>query len=362
MSNFKKIKTILASGGLLSIFVMNSMATAIAADKAAFVYVAHKSDYGWSYSHDIGRVKSEKALQGKFKTSFIENITDNAGSERTFRQLAQQGNKVIFATTFGYMNSIEKVAKQFPNTIFMHANGYKTAKNVGVYDIRTYEGSYLQGVLAGQKTKSNILGVVAPFPIPEVIRDINAYTLGAQSVNPKIKTKVVWINTWFDPGKEREAAFALMSQNADVLSQVTNSPAVVQAAQEKGKYAFGWNSDMGKYAPKGHLAATILDWEKIYTPVLKQVHNKTWKPTSTWYGIKEGAIDLQAFGPMVTDIEKRNVTAVRDKIKNGQYVVFSGPLYLQNGTLKLEKGKHLSNEELMGMNYFVKGVDANFPK
>ena len=206
------------------------------------------------------------------------------------------------------------------------------------------------------------MGVVAPFPIPEVIRDINAYTLGAQSVNPKIKTKIVWINTWFDSGKEHEAALALISQNADILSQVTNSPAVVKAAQEKGKFAFGWNSDMGKFAPKGHLAASVLYWEKIYTPVLQQVHNKTWKPGSTWYGVKEGAIDITGFGPMVSKNEKMKVLAVRDKIRNGQYIVFSGPLYKQDGTLLLGKGKHLSNTQLMSMNYFVKGVDAAYPK
>lgn len=347
---------------LLSAFLLLSTGTAYANEKAAFVYVAHKNDYGWSYSHDIGRLKAEKALNGKFKTSFIENISDNAGSERTYRSLAQQGNKVIFATTFGYMNTIEKVAKQFPNTIFMHTSGYKTAKNVGVYDIRTYEGSYLQGVLAGYKTKTNIIGVVAPFPIPEAIRDINAYTLGAQSVNPNIKTKVVWINTWFDPGKEREAALALISQKADVLSQVTNSPAVAQAAQEKGKYAFGWNSDMSKFAPKAHLAASVLHWEKIYTPVLQSVANKKWKSGALWYGIKEGAIDLQNFGPMVNMDEKNKVLAVRNNIRNGKYVVFSGPIYNQNGSLILEKGKHLSDKQLMTMNYFVKGVDSPYPK
>ena len=207
--------------------------TVYAQDKAAFVYLGPTSDHGWSYSHDQGRIKAEKILAGKFKTSYIENVPETADAERVIRNLAQQGNKVIFGTSFGYMNAMEKVARQFPNTVFMHATGYKQAKNLGVYELRTYEGAYLLSVLAGQKTKTNIIGVVASFPIPEVVRNINAYTLGAQSVNPKVSTKVIWANTWFNPGKERDAAMALIAQKADVLMQNTDSPAVVQAAQQK---------------------------------------------------------------------------------------------------------------------------------
>ena len=258
-TGLKKLVGVLMASGVMG---MAAVANVQAQDKAAFVYIGPTSDHGWTYSHDQGRIKAEKTLAGKYKTSYIENVPETADAERVIRNLAQQGNKVIFATSFGYMNAMEKVSKQFPNTVFMHATGYKQGKNLGVYDVRTYEGAYMLGVVAGQKTKNNVLGVVASFPIPEVIRNINAYTLGAQSVNPKIKTKVIWVNSWFNPGKERDAALALIAQGADVLMQNTDSPAVVQAAEQKGVFAFGWDSDMSKFGPKAHLAASVLHWEK----------------------------------------------------------------------------------------------------
>ena len=256
MLNMSKHKKIMKKFSLpviaAAIMGLGISSQSFAVDKAAFVYIGPTSDHGWTYSHDQGRIKAEKALGGKFKTTYIENVPETADAERVIRNLAQQGNKVIFATSFGYMNQMEKVAKQFPNTVFMHATGYKQGKNLGIYDVRTYEGAYMLGVVAGQTTKTNTLGVVASFPIPEVVRNINAYTLGAQSVNPKVKTKVIWVNSWFNPGKERDAALALISQKADVLMQNTDSPAVVQAAQQKGVYAFGWDSDMSKFGPKAH--------------------------------------------------------------------------------------------------------------
>lgn len=333
-----------------------------AVEKAAFVYIGPTSDHGWTYSHDQGRMKAEKALAGKFKTSYIENVPETADAERVLRNLAQQGNKVIFATSFGYMNQMEKVAKQFPNTVFMHATGYKQGKNLGVYDVRTYEGAYLLGVIAGQKTKSNILGVVASFPIPEVVRNINAYTLGAQSVNPKIKTKVIWVNSWFNPGKERDASLALISQKADVLMQNTDSPAVVQAAQQKGVFAFGWDSDMSKFGPKAHLAASVLHWEKIYTPAMQQVLNKTWKPSQIWYGIKQDAVRIESFGPSVPANVKASALAAQTAIHNGTLHPFKGPIYKQNGSLAQAKGGFISDANLSKMNYYVKGVEGALPK
>lgn len=342
--------------------VLTALTAAHAADKAAFVYIGPTSDHGWTYSHDQGRIKTEKALAGKYKTSYIENVPETADAERVIRNLAQQGNKVIFATSFGYMNSIEKVAKQFPNTIFMHATGYKQGKNLGVYDVRTYEGGYMLGVVAGQKTKTNILGVVGSFPIPEVVRNINAYTLGAQSVNPKIKTKVIWVNSWFNPGKERDAALALIAQGSDVLMQNTDSPAVVQAAQQKGVYAFGWDSDMSKFGPKAHLAASVLHWEKIYTPTLNQVNSKTWKPSSIWYGVKQKAVDIESFGPSVPANVKASALKVRDSILSGTLHPFSGPILKQDGSVLVAKGKFLNDAALSKMNYYVKGVEGSLPK
>ena len=336
--------------------------TVQAAEKAAFVYLGPTSDHGWTYAHDQGRIKAEKALAGKFKTTYIENVPETADAERVVRNLAQQGNKVVFGTSFGYMNAMEKVSKQFPNTIFMHATGYKQGKNLGVYELKTFEGAYLLGVVAGQKSKTNTIGVVASFPIPEVVRNINAYTLGAQSVNPKIKTKVIWANTWFNPGKEREAALALIAQGADVLMQNTDSPAVVQAAQQKGVYAFGWNSDMTKFGPKAHLGAAVLHWEKIYEPVMKQVLSKTWKPTAMKYGVQEGAVNIENFGPEVTPAMKTKALAARDGLKKGQIHPFMGPIYKQDGSLLVAKGKSLTEQQLSQMNYYVKGVEGSLPK
>lgn len=355
-TGFKTIVGMLLAGGLMV------TSTTQAQDKAAFVYIGPTSDHGWTYAHDQGRIKAEKALGDKYKTSYIENVPETADAERVIRNLAQQGNKVIFATSFGYMNAVEKVSKQFPNTVFMHATGYKQGKNMGVYDVRTYEGAYMLGVVAGQKSKNNVLGVVASFPIPEVVRNINAFTLGAQSTNPKITTKVIWVNSWFNPGKERDAALALIAQGADVLMQNTDSPAVVQAAEQKGVYAFGWDSDMSKFGPKAHLAASVLHWEKIYTPTMTQVSNKTWKPSAIWYGVKQKAVDIENFGPAVTPEIKAKAIAARDGILKGTVHPFAGPLFKQDGSQIIAKGKTLDDATLSKMNYYVKGVEGVLPK
>lgn len=357
-----RLKSMIGGTLLSQAVLLGNIGVAQAQDKAAFVYIGPTSDHGWSYSHDQGRIKAEKALAGKYKTSFIENVPETADAERVIRNLAQQGNKVIFATSFGYMNAMEKVSKQFPNTVFMHATGYKQGKNLGLYDVRTYEGAYLLGVVAGQKTKSNTLGVVGSFPIPEVVRNINAYTLGAQSVNPKIKTKVVWVSSWFNPGKERDAALALISQGADVLMQNTDSPAVVQAAEQKGVFAFGWDSDMSKFGAKAHLAASVLHWEKIYIPTMIQVSNKTWKSGALWYGVKQDAVNIENFGPSVPASVKTKALSVRDAIHKGTLHPFQGPIFKQDGSSILPKGKILDDASLGKMNYYVKGVDGVLPK
>ncbi|MEN8991607.1 BMP family ABC transporter substrate-binding protein [Avibacterium paragallinarum] len=359
VTRLKKMALIFSAAGLCGAGLITQLH---AADKAAFVYIGPTSDHGWTYSHDQGRIKAQKALAGKYTTTHIENVPETADAERVIRNLAQQGNKVIFGTSFGYMNQMEKVAKQFPNTVFMHATGYKQGKNLGVYDVRTYEGAYMLGVVAGQQTKSNILGVVGSFPIPEVIRNINAYTRGAQSVNPKIKTKVIWVNSWFNPGKERDAALALISQKADVLMQNTDSPAVVQAAQQKGVYAFGWDSDMSKFGPKAQLAASVLHWEKIYTPVMQQVANKTWKASAIWYGVKQDAVKIEAFAPFLAPAVKQKALGVQAAIQTGKLHPFAGPVYKQDGSLALPQGKNMSDADLNKMNYYVKGVEGVLPK
>ena len=358
---FKKGAIALLSSSLLSLGLM-AQASAAEPVKAAFIYIGPTGDHGWTYSHDQGRIAAEAKLKGAVKTSYIENVGETADAERVMRNLAQQGNKVIFATSFGYMNQMAKVAKIYPNTIFMHATGYKTDKNMGTYDVHTYEGAYMLGVVAGKTTKTNKLGVVASFPIPEVVRNINAYTLGARSVNPKVTTQVIWVNSWFDPGKERDAALALISQGSDTLMQNTDSPAVVQAAEQKGVHAFGWDSNMSKFGPKAQLAASVIHWETIYSKVLTDVINKTWKTSKIWWGVSHGAIDIENFGPDVTPDVKKAALDVRESIRTGKFHPFTGPLLDQGGKEILPKGKVMSDDDLSKMNYYVQGVEGVLPK
>jgi basic membrane protein A and related proteins len=330
--------------------------------KAAFVYIGPTGDHGWTYSHDEARKALEAQSGGKVQTTFVENVPETADSERVFRDLAQKGNKVIFGTSFGYMNQMVKVAKAFPKTVFLHATGYKTAPNLGVYDVRTYEGAYMLGVVAGKMSKGNKLGVVGSIPIPEVIRNVNAFTLGARSVNPAITTRVVWVNSWFDPGKEREAALALISQGCDVLMQNTDSPAVVQAAQEKGVMAFGWDSDMTKFGGKAHLAASELNWEVLYKKVTDEVAAGTWKSGDLWWGVKEGAINIADFGPAVPADVKKLAEERRDAIKAGKLHPFAGPIKDQSGKVFVAAGKTYSDGDLKKMNFYVEGVEGAIPK
>ena len=350
---------------LITVLALSSLTLAHAAEplKAGFVYIGPTGDHGWSYSHDQGRKMLEAQSGGKVKTTFVESVPETADAERVFRDLAKKGNKIIFATSFGYMNQMVKVAKAFPKTVFMHATGYKTAPNLGVYDVRTYEGAYLLGVVAGKMSKGNKLGIVASIPIPEVIRNINAFTLGARSVNPKITTRAIWVNGWFDPGKEREAALALISQGCDVLMQNTNSPAVVQAAQEKGAMAFGWNSDMSKFGGKAHLAAVNLNWGVIYKKVVAEVQAGTWKTGNLWLGVKDGAVNIDHFGPTVPADVKKLAEERRDAIKSGKLHPFTGPLKDQAGKEFLAAGKVYSDDDLkQKMNFFVQGVEGSVPK
>ncbi len=350
-----------AAAGLLALTCITG-ATAAEPLKAGFVYIGPTGDHGWTYSHDVGRKQVEAQSSGKVQTSFVENVPETADAERVFRDMAQKGHKVVFATSFGYMNQMVKVAKAFPNTVFMHATGYKTGKNLGVYDVRTYEGAYMLGVVAGKMSKGNKLGVVASIPIPEVIRNINAFTLGARSVNPAITTRAIWVNSWFDPGKEREAALALIAQGCDVLMQNTDSPAVVQTAQEKGVLAFGWDSDMSKFGGKAQLAASILHWGVIYKKTLDDVAAGTWKSGDIWWGVKEGAVNIDNFGPAVPAAVKKLAEERRDALKAGTLHPFTGPLKDQTGKLVLAAGKTYTDPELKQMNFYVEGVEGAIPK
>lgn len=330
--------------------------------KVGFVYVGPVGEAGWTFAHDLGRRALEAAFPGKVKTTFIESVPEGADAERVIRSLAQGGHKVIFTTSFGYMDSTLKVARQFPRVVFQHATGYKTAANAGTYDVRTYEGAYLAGVVAGRMSKSGRLGVVGSHPIPEVIRNINAYTVGARSVNPAATTRVIWVNSWFDPGKERQAALTLLAQGADVLMQNTDSPAVLQAAQEKGAYAFGWDSDMAAYGPGAQLAASEINWGVWYTKVVGEVLEGKFEPKQqVWYGLKEGAIDLGRFGAMLPADVKELIAERRKGIIDATRPVFGGPLRNQAGKEVVAAGQAMSDKDKLAMNYYLEGVEGTVP-
>ena len=329
--------------------------------KIAFAYVGPVGDGGWSFAHDNGRKAIEKEFGDKVVTSFVESVPESADAERVLRDLAGQGNKLIFGTTFGYMESIQKIAGDLKDVKFEHATGYKTAENVRTYDSRTYEGAYMAGVIAGAMTKSNTLGVVGSVPIPEVIRNINSFTMGAQSVNPKVKTKVVWVNEWFSPPKETEAATALINGGADVLFQNTDSPAVLKTAQDKGKRAFGWDSDMTAYGPKAHLASAVINWGPYYTKAVTEALEGKWTTGASWWGVKEGAIDIVSIADDVPADIKTKVADVKKGLADGSFSIWKGPLVDNAGKEILAKDAVADDKFLGGVNFYVKGVEGKVP-
>jgi len=330
--------------------------------KIAFAYVGPTGDGGWTFAHDNGRKALEKELGDKIQTSFVENVPEAADAERVFRDMVGQGNKLIFGTTFGYMEPMLKVATDNPGVRFEHATGYKQSENMRTYDTRTYEGAYMAGVIAGGMTKSNTLGVVGSVPIPEVIRNINSFTLGAQSVNPNVKTKVVWVNKWFDPPKETEAAQSLINGGADVLMQNTDSPAVLQTAEKAGKYAFGWDSDMTAYGPKAHLASSQINWAPYYIKATKEALDGSWKGGgNTWWGVKEGAIDLVAVSDKVPADLKAKLDKARAGLKDGSFSIWKGPIMSNDGKEVLAAGATADDKFLGGINFYVKGVEGQVP-
>ena len=330
--------------------------------KIAFAYVGPVGDGGWTFAHDNARKAIEKEFGDKVKTSFVENVPESADAERVLRDMASQGNKLIFGTTFGYMEPMLKVAPDFKDVKFEHATGYKQADNMRTYDSRTYEGAYMAGIIAGKMTKSNTLGIVASIPIPEVIRNINAFTLGAQSTNPKVKTKVVWVNGWFDPPKETEAATALINGGADVLFQNTDSPAVLKTAEAKGKRAFGWDSDMTAYGPKAHLASAIINWGPYYIKATKEALDGSWKGGGgVWYGVKEGAIDIVSIAEDVPADTKAKVEEVKKGLADGSFVIWKGPITDNTGKPMVAKDAAADDKYLSGLNVYVKGVEGKVP-
>ena len=329
--------------------------------KIAFAYVGPVGDGGWTFAHDNGRKAVEKEFGDKVVTSFVEKVPESADAERVIRDMAGQGNKLIFGTTFGYMEPMLKVAADSKDVKFEHATGYKTADNLRTYDSRTYEGAYMAGVIAGRMTQSNVLGVVASVPIPEVLRNLNSFTLGAQSTNPKITTKVVWVNDWFNPPKETEAATALINAGADVLFQNTDSPAVLKTAQEKGKRAFGWDSDMTAYGPKAHLGSAIINWAPYYIKAVGEALDGKWSTGQAWWGVKEGAIDLVSLAEDVPADAKAKLEEVKAGLKAGTFPIWKGPISDNTGKEVLAADQVADDKFLSGINFYVKGVEGKVP-
>src|SRR3954463_3277119 len=329
--------------------------------KIGFIYVSPIGDAGWTHQHDIARLAMEKNLGGKVTTKFIESVPEGADAERVIRELAQSGNQLIFTTSFGYMNPTLKVAQQFPNVHFEHATGYKTAKNVGTYNARFYEGRYLAGIVAGKMTKTNVAGYVAGFPIPEVVMGINAFARGMRTVNPKAEVKVVWVNSWFDPGRESEAANTLIAQGADVLTHHTDSTAVVQAAEAKKVMAVAYHSDMSKYGPNAQITAVTHVWDRYYSERAQAVLDGKWKPDHLWGGIKVGMIQMGPFGKAVPkDVQDLEKKAEAD-IESGKLHPFTGPMKENDGKERLAAGKTILDEALSKMDYYVEGVQGKLP-
>jgi simple sugar transport system substrate-binding protein len=329
--------------------------------KIGFVYVTPVTDAGWTRQHDEGRKAVEAALPGKVKTTYVENVAEGADAERVIRDLAQQGNKLIFTTSFGYMEPTMKVARDFPDVKFESITGYKTAPNVAIANARYYEGRYLAGVAAGRMTKTHVAGYVAGFPIPEVLQGINAFTLGMRSVDPKAQVKVVWLDEWFDPPKEREAAMTLFNQDVDVISFHTGSTAVMAAAQERGKLAIAYHSDMRKVAPDAQLVAVTHHWGDYYTQRARAVQDGTWKSGSLWGGVKEGMIRVGDFGPKVPRPVQDEVIARQKDIASGKLKPFqavAADVRDNEGRVVIAKGQSLGDDQILNMNWLVEGVQG----
>ncbi|RWL49111.1 MAG: BMP family ABC transporter substrate-binding protein [Mesorhizobium sp.] len=337
-------------------------ATAEAADKlkACWVYTGPIGDFGYSYQHDQGRLQVEKALGDKVETAYLENVSEGPDADRAFERLAREKCKIIFGTSFGFMDAEVKVAKKFPKVMFEHATGYKTGKNLGIYNARFYEGRYVLGQIAAKESKKGLAGYIVSFPIPEVVMGINSFMLGAQSVNPDFKVKIVWVNSWFDPGKEADAAKALFDQGADIIVQHTDSTAALQVAEERKLHGFGQSSDMIKFAPNAQLTALTDEWGPYYISRVQAALDGTWKPDNVWLGIKDGAVKLAPFTNMPDDV-KAMAEATTKKIAGG-WNPFTGPVSKQDGSPWLKDGEVADDGTLLGMNFYVKGVDDKLPQ
>jgi basic membrane protein A len=354
-------KSLVAGAGLIAAPRLIGRANAADPFKAAWIYVGPVGDFGWSYQHDQGRKAVEAALGDGVKTTYVESVPEGADAERVLRDLAAAGNKIIFATSFGFWQPALKVAKQFSDVKFEHATGYKRADNLATYNIRFYEGRYIQGVIAGKMSKSGIVGYIGSVPIPEVIMGMNAFIAGMRSVNPKGTLKMVMINAWYDPGKEADAAKALLDQGADIIAQHTDSPAPLQTAHDRGVKGFGQASDMIKFAPDTQLTSSIDHWDDYYVSRVKAAMDGSWKSGDVWEGLKTGMLKMAPYKNMPDDV-KALAEKTEAGIKSGEIMIFMGPVKGQDGSVKIAEGQMLDDGAIAGMDWLAEGVEGQLPK
>jgi len=334
--------------------------SALAADplKVGFVYVGPVGDFGWTHGHDLGRKALEEHFGDKVKTTFVENVAEGPDADRVIRQLATSGNKLIFTTSFGFMNPTIRVAKQFPDTYFEHATGIQTAKNVSIYNARFYEGRAVIGTIAGHMTKTGKFGYIASFPIPEVVMGINAFILAARKVRPDAEIHVVWVNSWYDPGKEADATKALIDQGIDVITQHTDSPAPIQTAGSRDVLCFGQASDMTTFAPEHHATAILDVWGPYYIERVQAVLDGTWETSNVWYGFKEGMVEMAPYNENLPAEVVEAAEKVRKDIVAGAMHPFDGPIKDQSGAVKVPEGQTIPDNDLLQMDWYVEGVSA----
>jgi simple sugar transport system substrate-binding protein len=354
-------KLLIAAAAAVAVGVSGFAASAADPLKVGFIFLGPRGDFGWTYQHEVGRQAIEKKFGDKVSTTFLENVSEGPDSERSIEQLARSGHKLIFTTSFGYMDPTLKVAKKYPDVFFEHNTGYKRDKNVATYSARFYEGRYIQGQIAAKMSKAGVLGYVGSFPIPEVISGINATMLGAQSINPNIKVKIIWVNSWFDPGKEADAAKALLDQGADILMQHTDSPAAMQIASQRGAFAFGQDSDMIKFGPKTQLTAIVNNWAPYYIGRVQAALDGKWTSTDTWGGLNSTMVVMASYTNMPDDVKKM-ATQTQAAITAGTLHPFKCPVTGQDGKdVECKGGTHLDDGQILSMNFYVKGVDDKIP-
>ena len=344
----------------IMLFFVLSLPSLVLAEplKVGFVYVGPIGNAGWTYAHDQGRLAMERALGDQVRTSYVDNVHEGPEAERVIEQLARSGHKLIFTTSLGFMNPTLNVARRYPDVIFEHATGDRRAKNVGTYNARFYEGRYLTGLIAGKMTKSGVIGYVAALPVPEVYQGLIAFVQGLHKTNPKATVRLIWINAWYDPAKEREAAETLIALGADIITQHTDSPAPVQAAESHGIYAFGYDSDMSAFGPKAHLTATIEDWGPFYTQRAKEVINHTWTSRDVWGGLASGMVKLAPLSPAVPQAVRSLVEEAKAAIISGKLHPMTGPIKDQKGVVRIAQDETPDDATLKRLDWLPQGVIA----